>query len=67
MGTSFYDYINRLRIEAAKEQLLREKGVPIIDIALEVGFNNKATFYKAFKKYVRSTPSQFRNGVQPVG
>lgn len=59
LGTSFYDYINRHRIEAAKRHLIASNSA-ILDIALEVGFNNKATFNKAFKKYTQITPTQFR-------
>ncbi len=29
-------------------------------IALESGFNNKVTFYKAFSKFTNQTPSAFR-------
>ena len=29
-------------------------------IALESGFNNKVTFYKAFTKFTNTTPSAFR-------
>ena len=31
----------------------------IIDVAYEVGFNNKVTFNKSFKKYYNQTPSQY--------
>lgn len=60
MQTNFYEYINRLRIEEAKKRLVNERSKPILDIALEVGFNNKATFNKAFRQSTKSTPSYFR-------
>ncbi len=55
----FYEYINAYRIKAAKNLLLTSQHTSI-QIALEVGFNNKATFHKYFKKYTDTTPSQFR-------
>ncbi len=62
MGMSFFDYINVLRIEEAA-QLLKDpakENLTIIEIAYDVGFNNKVTFNTAFKKYIGQTPSEFR-------
>ncbi|BDX04834.1 helix-turn-helix domain-containing protein [Planctobacterium marinum] len=56
---NFYDFINLQRIEEAKRQLINSQD-SILDIALAVGFNNKTTFNKAFKKYSNMTPSQYR-------
>jgi len=62
LGQSFYDYINSARIERAKQMLADAKfhHLAIIDIAYQVGFNNKTSFNNAFKKYTQKTPSQFR-------
>ena len=57
---SFSDYINSYRIEAAKQRLLVDKPDTIFAIAIDVGFNNKATFYHAFKKLTNTTPTAFR-------
>ena len=59
LNVSFYDYVNQYRINAAKSLLIKTDKA-ILDIALEVGFNNKATFNKSFKKYNHTTPSQYR-------
>ncbi|WP_299899689.1 helix-turn-helix transcriptional regulator [uncultured Aquimarina sp.] len=58
---NFFELINKYRIEAAKELLKEErhKNFNIIDIAYEVGFNNKVTFNKSFKKYNQVTPSEY--------
>ncbi|WP_271782102.1 AraC family transcriptional regulator [Aquimarina algiphila] len=58
---NFFELINRYRIEEAKKLLKSEKDkkVNIIDVAYEVGFNNKVTFNKSFKKYNRITPSEY--------
>lgn len=55
----FYEYINHYRVQEAQKLLLASQ-VPSIQIALEVGFNNKTTFHKYFKKYTLMTPIQFR-------
>lgn len=60
-GKSFPDYINTFRIEQAKNKLLTiDTPDTIYAIAIDVGFNNKATFYNAFKKQTNMTPTQYR-------
>ena len=60
-GQNFFELINSYRIKEAMEILKadteREKN--IIDVAYEVGFNNKVTFNKSFKKINEVTPSQY--------
>lgn len=58
---NFFELINKSRIEEAKELLKgeRRKNFNIIDVAYEVGFNNKVTFNKSFKKYNQITPSEY--------
>ncbi|WP_291870288.1 helix-turn-helix transcriptional regulator, partial [Maribacter sp.] len=57
---SFHELINTYRINEAKEILHKDikRNMNIIDIAYEVGYNNKVTFNKAFKKDTQLTPSQ---------
>ncbi len=59
---NFYDFINSARINKAKDMLEDPgfKKLAIIDIAYQVGFNNKTSFNNAFKKYTQNTPSQYR-------
>ncbi|MCF2874722.1 MULTISPECIES: helix-turn-helix domain-containing protein [unclassified Tenacibaculum] len=57
---SFSDYINGFRIDEAKKRLLVKKPDTIFAIAIDVGFNSKATFYHAFKKLTNTTPTEFR-------
>ncbi len=61
-GSNFYDYINAQRIEEAKRLLLDPKmsNRSIASIAYDAGFNSLSAFNAAFKKFVKSTPSQFR-------
>jgi len=60
-GLNYFELINQYRITEAvamfKEDFERKQS--IIDIAYAVGFNNKVTFNKAFKKIMNSTPSQY--------
>lgn len=58
---NFYDYINRYRIEFAKQRLIEnDQASAILDVCFSSGFNNKATFNSAFRKFTGMTPTQFR-------
>ncbi|HEX3028566.1 MAG TPA: response regulator transcription factor [Clostridia bacterium] len=56
----FSDYVNRIRIEKAKELLLCPANMTK-DIAVQVGYNDVNYFYRAFKKYAEMAPSEFRD------
>ncbi|WP_318310403.1 helix-turn-helix domain-containing protein [Flagellimonas crocea] len=59
---SFYDYVNSYRIEEAKSKLgssFENTSTSISDVAYQCGFNNRVSFYKAFKKITRITPKEF--------
>jgi AraC-like DNA-binding protein len=60
LGTTFYELVNRLRIEHAKRLLMSDVERNVLDVALEVGFNAKSTFNTAFKRHAGMTPSEFR-------
>jgi AraC-like DNA-binding protein len=59
---SFFDYLNRYRIEHARKLLttLDGKDRAILSVAFTVGFNSNSAFYAAFKKCVGQTPAQYR-------
>ncbi|RIA10738.1 AraC family transcriptional regulator [Flavobacteriaceae bacterium MAR_2010_72] len=58
---NFFELINKFRIEEALNLLQEDINgdLNIIDVAYEVGYNNKVTFNKAFKKETSLTPTQF--------
>lgn len=58
----FNDYINRYRIEAAKQRLLdpAERHKTIATLAMECGFNSLSVFNPAFKKWTGLTPSAYQ-------
>lgn len=55
---NFAELVNSYRIEEAKELILQ--GEKVIDVAFTVGFNNKTSFYEAFRKVTSQTPNEFR-------
>ena len=56
---SFTDYINRLRVEHAKKDLITSEH-PLTEIAMEHGFSNSSVFSKIFRQYTKLSPSDFR-------
>lgn len=57
---NFFDYINTMRIEEAKRMLISEPRLSIKEIMYTVGFNNKVSFYKAFKNKTGLTPTDYK-------
>jgi AraC-like DNA-binding protein len=66
LDTNFYDLVNRHRIRAAQLELLRHPDRPVLEIALQVGFNSKSTFNAAFRQHAGMTPSDFRRMNAPA-
>ncbi|WP_340024802.1 response regulator transcription factor [Paenibacillus sp. FSL K6-1096] len=58
-GESFAEYMNRYRIDKAKEQL-RTTNLKVQEIARNVGYWEMGYFYKQFKKYVGISPTEFK-------
>ncbi len=58
---SFFDFINKHRIREAIRLLLNNEEVQlnITQIAYSSGFNSRASFYKAFKKFTDTSPSSY--------
>ncbi|HDR04981.1 MAG TPA: AraC family transcriptional regulator [Candidatus Marinimicrobia bacterium] len=59
MNQNFFDFINKLRIEEFKKrrQYPEFDHLSILGLALECGFNSKAAFYRAYKKFEGGSPS----------
>lgn len=59
MGLNFLDYLQNLRLEKAKELLLKSDE-SIATVALKVGYNSFRTFSRVFKRYEKITPTEYR-------
>ncbi|WP_432403209.1 response regulator transcription factor [Wukongibacter sp. M2B1] len=53
-------YITGRRVERAKE-ILENTDMPVLNIAVDLGYNESNYFSKVFKKVVGMTPSEYRN------
>ncbi|AZB42477.1 helix-turn-helix domain-containing protein [Bacillus sp. FJAT-42376] len=57
-GENYKEYLNRYRIQKAKE-LLADKKIKVHEASKLVGYNNVNTFIRIFKKYVGLSPGQY--------
>lgn len=62
-GKNFNQFVNDYRLKEAEQLLSDSTDLSIQNIYYEVGFNNKATFYSAFRKKYGCTPTQFKDAV----
>lgn len=61
---TFYELIRQIRVEKAKEMLLDKNCLFSVDgIGKAVGFNSRASFYRAFKKYENESPGTLKKGI----
>ena len=62
LNISFNDYLNNLRLAHVKKALSQPENLKsdIQQLAINSGFNSKATFYRVFKEKVGMTPSAYR-------
>jgi AraC family transcriptional regulator len=58
-GTTPHHFLSCLRIQRAKELLLKDKRA-ITEVCLEVGYNSLGTFSSTFRELVGLSPQQFR-------
>jgi AraC-like DNA-binding protein len=61
-GTSFAELLDQTRQIAAIEYL-REPRISITETAYLLGFSDASTFYRAFKRWTKQTPAQFRKAL----
>jgi len=60
VGMRPHEYLLKRRIERA-EELLRQGDIPLVDVALTVGFQTQAHFTTVFKRFTGDTPHQWRS------
>lgn len=61
-GMTFTNFLSKFRIEKSKE-LLKNKSLSILDVAIAVGFNNQSYYTMAFKKFMNMTPLEYRKHI----
>lgn len=65
-GQNFFDFINSYRIAEFKQAMAtpQARQYTLLALALEVGFNSKTAFNRAFKKQTDQTPRDYFSGLR---
>ena len=63
-GMNFCTLLNCFRLEHAKA-LLRTEAMTVLEIALECGYENERSFYRAFRQGIGITPGEYRSARRP--
>lgn len=64
-GISPHKYLETIRIEKSKKML--EEGIPIIDVALRIGFADQSHYTNLFKALIGLTPRSYQKMIKEVG
>lgn len=66
-NSTFFEYINRMRIDEFKKQLSNpeNENFTILAIAFNCGYNSRSSFNRIFKNLTGQTPSQYKSSVKP--
>ena len=59
LGLSFYQYVNRARVDHLLERLAGEDGTRIDELAFAVGFNSLSVFYRCFRERTGLPPRSY--------
>src|SRR5712664_4336900 len=59
-GETLGDYVRRRRLETAAMRLVAQPRLPVLQVALSVGFGSTEAFARAFKTRFASTPTGWR-------
>jgi AraC-like DNA-binding protein len=57
---NFNAFLNQYRVEAARKRLIEEPDLPVIRLAMDLGYRSLAVFNKVFKETTGRTPSDYR-------
>ncbi|MEO1149191.1 MAG: helix-turn-helix transcriptional regulator, partial [Cyanobacteria bacterium J06638_22] len=60
VGLSPYRYVTQCRIQKA-QQLLRQRHLPIAEIARQVGIHNPSHFARLFRQWTGVSPKAYRD------
>jgi two-component system response regulator YesN len=58
-GLTFTDYVHQYKMKMATK-MLRMSGQNLESLAMGLGYSDRTYFSKVFKKYVGTTPSEYK-------
>lgn len=61
LNMGFSKFINRYRVDYAKEIMRKQPDMKIHIVGIESGFSNETSFYRTFKALTDMTPSEWKS------
>lgn len=62
-GCSFPQFVNAYRVAHAQELLRNQPDCKIAEVSMSSGFSSEASFYRIFKNYTGTTPTDWRSKI----
>lgn len=66
LQTTFYELVNTYRLDLFIDRLHDDPSANVADLAYEVGFKSRTTFYKYFKTKTGLTPSEYKGKLKQI-
>ena len=66
LGKNFFEFVNDYRVEEFKKLVAnpKNKHISLLGLAMDAGFNSKASFNRIFKNSTGITPSEFKTNFE---
>lgn len=65
-GCTFYQFVNKYRIEEAKRLMTEQPDLKMADVATQSGFSSRTAFYNTFSREVGMSPSEWSKECHPA-
>lgn len=62
-NATFSQFINRFRVEHAKQLLANNQTMKISAVCMESGFSNETSFFRTFKHFTGMTPGEWQSSI----
>jgi len=65
-GYNFFEFVNKYRVAMVIDKMSSQehRASTLLGLALDSGFNSKASFNRSFKKFTGRTPSEYSNSIK---
>lgn len=61
MGISFAEYVNKKRVDYAKQMIEQKPDLQMNELYMRVGFSSSSSFYRCFRLFEGCTPKELQD------